>query len=117
MLLSITVITFVCTIAHHCVALNMCTDLNGDFPANPHFATEVSMRLGRQQSFGFFSASLCTATSRAIELGESEIAGILMNKGADPLKTCHRFVQQTTPLHKAIQLGDQRFVKSFVELI
>ena len=41
----------------------------------------------------------------------------MMLKGADPLKTCHRFEDQTTPLHKAIQMGDDRFVKSFVDVI
>lgn len=48
---------------------------------------------------------------RAIELGEQEAAEALMLHGADPFKTCHRGDMETTPLHKAIEMGNIRFVR------
>ena len=48
---------------------------------------------------------------RAVELGEQEAAEALMLHGADPFKTCHRGANETTPLHKAIELGNLRVVR------
>lgn len=38
-----------------------------------------------------------------------------MQHGADPLKTCHRGDDETTPLHKAIEMGTVRFVRRFTK--
>ena len=54
---------------------------------------------------------------RAVELGEQEAAEALMLHGADPFKTCHRGDNETTPLHKAIELGNLRFVRRFAEAV
>ena len=52
---------------------------------------------------------------RAVELGEQEAAEALMLHGADSFKTCHRGEDETTPLHKAIDLGNLHFVRRFTE--
>ena len=38
-----------------------------------------------------------------------------MLHGADPFKTCHRGDRETTPLHKAIDMGNLPFVSRFTE--
>ena len=59
-------------------------------------------------------AEVCAC--RAVELGEQEAAETLMQHGADPLTTCHRAEDETTPVHKAFDLGNVAFVKRFTEL-
>ena len=39
-----------------------------------------------------------------------------MLHGADPSKTCHRGDNQTTPLHKGIDLGNLDFVRRFSKI-
>ncbi|KAL0051118.1 hypothetical protein WJX82_002309 [Trebouxia sp. C0006] len=53
---------------------------------------------------------------QAIELGQVHAAEILLAAHANALKTILKDMEETTPLHKAIDMGNIKFVKRFAEL-
>ncbi|DBB16378.1 TPA: hypothetical protein ACH3X3_014672 [Trebouxia sp. C0006] len=55
-------------------------------------------------------------TALAIELGQVHAAEILLAAHANALKTILKDMEETTPLHKAIDMGNIKFVKRFAEL-
>ena len=60
--------------------------------------------------------SVCWLLCRAIELGQVHAAEILLAAHANALKTIFKDMEETTPLHKAIDMGNIKFVKRFAEL-
>lgn len=60
--------------------------------------------------------SVCCLLCRAIELEQVHAAEILLAAHANALKTICKGKDETTPLHKAIDIGNTRFVKHFAEL-
>lgn len=86
-----------------------------------HGAADSMLHMARLtcKMIGFAAQKASTQATqhyyRAVELGEQEAAEALMLHGADPFKTCHRGDNETTPLHKAIDFGNLRFVRRFTE--
>ena len=86
-----------------------------------HSAADSMLHMARPtcKMIGFAAKGFGTQATqhdyRAVELGEQEAAEALILHGADPFKTCHRGDDETTPLHKAIDLGNLHFVRHFTE--
>ncbi len=60
--------------------------------------------------------SACWLLCRAIELRQDHAAEILLAAHANALKTIFKDKDESTPLHKAIDTGNTKFVKRFAEL-